>query len=1262
MCAVFYIYISTIFQIFFTLICLFYLRKSTREKRREENEDEKKKKSFLLKDGVEVIFSKVNTTLKLSHVSSVSKPFVISVMAKRKSDNVEGSKIKYAKVDPTDHTSGSKGIQLNIKNDHNHNGQLVEEESQSSLVKEEEEGQEEGISSEEDIVDEDKPHADTSRKQKSQLTAQDIQLARETAELFKSNIFKLQIDELMKEVKVKKSHEEVMDKVLHRLHDLIKEIPPAENLSLQEAEGLFNHKKVAIPFPDPKPTNIKYTFSYGQPEDLSLIGSYGLKTGISHGLSIDIALTMPSSIFQPKDYLNYRGLHKRAFYLAYLADHLIPLTKKNNLPVKITYTYFNDDVLCPILHIESIQTENPDDLVFFKTKYKINLIPAFPFNIFESKKLLPDKNCIRIQSESEELPPTPLYNSSILMQSSYDYYLKFLYSMKKSTESFREACILGRLWLQQRGFSSTFGGGGFGHFEFAILLSALLHGGGMNGNKILLSGFSSYQLFKGAIKYLATMDLNSGYLSFSSEIGELIPAKYKADGFNVPTIFDKNTKINVLWKMTIASYEELRIKATQTLDLLNDVVKDRFDPILLQKSNLEYLKFDILLSLSIDESSIESFGPMEKIRFITFDNYMKSKVYSLIKRALGDRVKFVSVWKENTKIHFSIHKRKPTNLSNNWAVGLLLNPDECDKVVTKGPDNEEKEKGAAFRSFWGAKASLRRFKDGSVQHCVVWNIVDREPIVISIIKYALGLHILAEVAQSIHTECGLYEKRLPLSLLSTTSNQVSHSLSSFTILRNSFDNLAKSLINLELPLSIKSVLPASSSLRYTSLLQPVPFAVSNPDYWNDCVIQFEISSKWPDELKALEKTKTALLLKMSEMLKNTEYNTFITLDDSIPFNQDVCVLNILTPEGFGFRLRVLTERDEVLYLRAVSNADKQKSIAQDVYVKFNQKYQTSLKHTRTISQLAQHFPYYSPTVRLVKLWLDSQLLLKHFDEELVELIALKPFVDPAPYSVPNSVENGFLQVLFFLANWNWRDTPLILDAVKSTAETDSTLSDKLTIQAYRVIEQNFNKIREADPTGIKTQFFVGSKDDPSGILWSSNLTLPIAARLTALARAATTLLNYNGINESFLDSLFTPALKDYDFVLEVKAQNLITSSGILPTNAFKNLIEPLTSYPDDISSKRDFVQAFYEDLEKKFGDAIIFSVRKFTGLCKDNMNVIGGLFVPSNLSKKKFRTNLGINVKPDDDKDEVILNKEAIFDQMKLLGQSLNLSLSTPSK
>ena len=488
----------------------------------------------------------------------------------------------------------------------------------------------------------------------------------------------------------------------------------------------------------------------------------------------------------------------------------------------------------------------------------------------------------------------------------------------------------------------------------------------------------------------------------------------------------------------------------------------------------------------------------------------------------------------------------------------------------------------------------------------------------------------------------------------SATNQVVTSLGSFTALRNSFENLSKVLTNLELPLSVKTVLPASSGLRYTSVLQPVPFAASNPDFWNDCVLQFETSTRWPDELSALEKTKSAFLLKICEELAETEYNSFITKDESVPFNENITLLNILTPEGYGFRIRAFTERDELLYLRAVSNADKQKALVQDVYLKFNEKYMGSVKHTRSVTHLAQHFHFYSPTVRLFKQWLDSQLLLQHFSEELVELIALKPFVDPAPYSIPHSVENGFLQILNFLANWNWKEDPLVLDLVKSSADDDVKLSDKLTIQAHRIIEQNFEKIRKTDPSGIKTQYFIGSKDDPSGILWSHNLTLPISTRLTALSRAAIQLLRKEGITETNLDLIFTPALQDYDFTIKVKANNITTSSGILPPNTFKNLIQPLTSFPDDITTKYDLVQGYVDELNKKFGNAIIFSNKKFTGLCKNNENVIGGIFVPTNLTKKKFRVNLGINVKPFEDKgDEVIINTSSIYDEIELLGGDL---------
>ncbi|EGW33293.1 uncharacterized protein SPAPADRAFT_137181 [Spathaspora passalidarum NRRL Y-27907] len=1148
-------------------------------------------------------------------------------MAKRKLEDTNEASSDLAK-DETEFTSFSDREEEKL------NGEGHEDEQENSDEEESDEEEEE--------EEESRP----TKKPKKQLSAQDVQVARETAELFKSNIFKLQIDELLKEIKIKDTHVVKLEKVLHRLYDLISQVPEVNDLSLQQVEAMFNSKKIVIPFPDPKPTKLNYKFSYLRPEDVALVGSFGLKTCTTSSRSIDVALTMPKSLFQPKDYLNYRALYKRAFYLTYLSQQLIPLSKKNNLPIKISYHYLNGDVLNPVLSLQSIETDNPEDLHFNKTKFTINLIAALPFGNFECKKLLPDKNCIRVQTENEDtaLPPTPIYNSSILSQTSYDYYLKYLYTIKKTTDGFKDACILGRLWLQQRGFTSDINKGGFGHFEFAMLMSILLNGGGVEGNKILLHGFSSYQLFKGVVKYLATMDLTNGYLSFSSLIGEKTTSVYKSEGFQVPTVFDKNIKLNLLWKMTRSSYQELQTKAKETLLLLNDVVTDRFDSILLQNSNFNQLKYDLVLNLTIPDKLIESFNPLEKISFITFENYIKNKLSIILKTALGDRISLVHIESEETTTTFPINKRKPNTNNSSYIIGLTLNAEESDKLVTKGPNNEDKEAGLKFRSFWGSKAQLRRFKDGTIQHCVVWTATN-EPIVLTIMKYVLDVHLYQDISMNLTSEITHFNNKLPVPLSGTST-----SLANFTALRNSFEQLNKVMVGLDLPLNIKSVLPASAGVRYTSLLQPVPFAVSNPDFWNECILQFESSTRWPDELSTLEKTKTAFLLKINEVLKKTNYTSFITKDDSIPYNENISLLNVLTPEGYGFKFRVLTERDEVLYLRAVDNSGKNKALLQDVYLKFNAKYLGVVKHTRTISVLAQHFHGYSATVRLFKQWLDSQLLLSHFSNELIELIAIKPFVDPAPYSIPHSVESGFLQILNFLATWNWKQDPLILDLVKSTA--DDKLSDKLTIQAYRVIQSNFDKIRKSDPLGLKTQLFIGSKDDPSGILWSNEITLPIATRLTALSRAAINLIKTQGITESNLDLIFTPALHDYDFVIHLKSSDLTVSSGILPPNTFKNLIQPLTSFPEDITTKYDLTQAYFSELNDKFGNSIIFSIRKFP--CNDN--VICGLFMPDHLSKKKFRVNLGYNVKPTED-ESVIINKDAIYDQIKIMGGDLIKSI-----
>lgn len=108
---------------------------------------------------------------------------------------------------------------------------------------------------------------------------------------------------------------------------------------------------------------------------------------------------------------------------------------------------------------------------------------------------------------------------------------------------------------------------------------------------------------------------------------------------------------------------------------------------------------------------------------------------------------------------------------------------------------------------------------------------------------------------------------------------------------------------MKLPLSVKSILPVGSAFRYTSLCQPVPFAYSDPDFFQDVILEFETSPKWPDEITSLEKAKTAFLLKIQEDLSTNRptYKSFFTRDESIPYNLEIVTLNILTPEGYGFK-------------------------------------------------------------------------------------------------------------------------------------------------------------------------------------------------------------------------------------------------------------------------------------------------------------------------------------------------------------------------
>ena len=192
------------------------------------------------------------------------------------------------------------------------------------------------------------------------------------------------------------------------------------------------------------------------------------------------------------------------------------------------------------------------------------ILVVAPDDSFPSAKLLPGKNCLRPAKDSsgqneKDLLPTPFYNATLQSDCATTNYLSLLHGAAAKCEAFKDACILGRLWLRQRGFAGSIERGGFGHFEWATLMALLLHGEGPSRRSRLRPEYSNHQLFKAMLQFLATRDLVVKPLFARNEAQRTL----SVDG---PLIFDGETNLNILFKMTRWQYQRVSdMSATLTV-------------------------------------------------------------------------------------------------------------------------------------------------------------------------------------------------------------------------------------------------------------------------------------------------------------------------------------------------------------------------------------------------------------------------------------------------------------------------------------------------------------------------------------------------------------------------------------------------------------------------------------------------------------------------------------------------------------------------
>ena len=249
------------------------------------------------------------------------------------------------------------------------------------------------------------------------------------------------------------------------------------------------------------------------------------------------------------------------------------------------------------------------------SKCEVRILLAAPPDLFPLGKLLPWKNSVRVgvgggSLFETPLMSTPLYNSSIRSDSTLNNYVTLLTSTITELSAFEDACLLVNIWLRQRGFSSGLHRGGFGSFEASVMMALLLSDRRPEGNAILSVGYTSYQLFKALIHFLAAKDLTKEPLI----IGSHNPSAEKVLLSISPMFFDGSYGFNLLFKMTPWSYERVRIswhcflllrelpltsqqlrhESRNTVKLLAEPIVDHFIPSFISKVEDPFLQSDSL--------------------------------------------------------------------------------------------------------------------------------------------------------------------------------------------------------------------------------------------------------------------------------------------------------------------------------------------------------------------------------------------------------------------------------------------------------------------------------------------------------------------------------------------------------------------------------------------------------------------------------------------------------------------------------------------
>ena len=510
----------------------------------------------------------------------------------------------------------------------------------------------------------------------------------------------------------------------------------------------------------------------------------------------------------------------------------------------------------------------------------------------------------------------------------------------------------------------------------------------------------------------------------------------------------------------------------------------------------------------------------------SFPNAILASLSTRLRGALGSRVKALSILHPSTQLR-TLSKALPTSPSTVF-IGLMLDQEHAFRLVDHGPAATESPSHTteAFHELWGNKAELRRFQDGSITESVVWHVRDsdeRTHIPAMIVRHILGLHFGMREDATTSWQSGFDALlRLPPSITSH------YHASGFKAALTAFQNLASSIKSLskELPLSVVNISPVAPELRYTSVFAPVAIPGGSEPTLPPCSryiplislnLEFEKSARWPDDLTAIQKMKMAFLERIAQTLTKSipslHARVAIVSPAGVPLTADHAQLEITTPDGWAFALRIWHDREATLLDRIIHSpatySPHELENARMGRRLYTRRFIAAPRHHRAIAALHHWFIAFGGTVRLVKRWLAAHWLLRlHVSEEAVELLCAAVFAGVGSAGAPKTRERGFACVIRLLRDWNW--------------------SEGMKIPLYGASDPGPD-VYSSLVSGTKGVWMLMTEADPDGRMWTVDAPDVVAARrVRALAQATHSYLQ--GVESGVLDVTVSRSARKFSHI------------------------------------------------------------------------------------------------------------------------------------